>query len=88
MTTTADTQRYIDHLSNLIFFRSRFDDVFTMEICDWMIGPFAANVDKAGVRCKEELLLIRYDGESKSNSRSDGYIKPRQCQMPNLYPSL
>ena len=54
---TVDTQRYIDHLNNLKRdFEGQFNDVLAMEICDWMISSFTANVNKADVTCQEELL--------------------------------
>ena len=74
--TTADTQRYIDYLNNLKKdLESRFDDVLAMEICEWMIKPFSANVNKADVTCQKELLDIRYDEESKTNFDSGGYMQ-------------
>ena len=72
----ADTQKYIDHLNNhKKDLESQFDDVSTMKICDWMINPFTANVNKAYVRCQKELLEIRHDEESKSNFDSGGYMQ-------------
>ena len=60
-----------------------------MEICDWIINPFTAMVNKADVACQEELLVIKHDEESKTNFHSSGYMKPWQNQkMPNLYPNM
>ena len=61
-----------------------------MEICDWMINPFTANVNKAGVTCQEELIEIRRDDEAKTNCDCSGYM--RHChshvminQIPNTW---
>ena len=60
-----------------------------MEICDWIINPFTANVNKTDIACQEELLEIRHDGESKTNFDSDGYVQLlRNHKIPNLYPNM
>ena len=67
---------------------SRFDDVLSMEICDWMISLFTADVNEADVDCQEELLEIRHEGESKTNFDSGSYVQLWQNQkMPNPYPN-
>ena len=60
-----------------------------MEICDWMISHFTANVYIADVTCQGELLEIRHVEEGKTNFDSGGYLQLWQNQkMPNLYPNM
>lgn len=88
--TTIDTQRFIDHLNKLkTDFKTRFNDVLTMEVYDWMINPFTANITEVDVLCQEELLQLRYDDESKGNFNSGGYIQLWQNKkMSNIYPNM
>ena len=88
--TTADREGYIDHLNNpKKDIESRLDGVLAMEICDWIINNFAANVNRANVTCQEELLEITHDEESKANCDSGGYMQLRKNQkIPNLYPNI
>ena len=57
-----------------------------MEICDWLIKSFTADVNKADVACQEELLEIRHDEEGIANFNSGSYKQLwRNQKMENLY---
>ena len=74
--TTVDAQRYVDQLNNLKKdLESRFNNVLAMEVCDWMIVPFTANVNKADVTCLEGVLKIGNDVDSKTNFDRGGYMQ-------------
>ena len=88
--TTADTRRYIHHLNILKkYVESRFDDVLTTKICDWLINHLTAKVNKADVTFQEELFEIIHDEESKTNFYICRHMQLWQSQkMLNPYPNM
>jgi hypothetical protein len=55
--TSGEIESYHSHLIELrIDMDKRFYDNLNLKEYEWMINPFAANVDETDTECQEELL--------------------------------
>ncbi|KAJ8734763.1 hypothetical protein PYW08_014013 [Mythimna loreyi] len=80
---------YFQHLENLnIDFTERYQDIFNLEIPDWVLDPFS-NVNTAmSPQLEEELIELTTNEEIKikfNNGYQEFWL---QKQIPQLYPGL
>ncbi|OAF65296.1 hypothetical protein A3Q56_06987 [Intoshia linei] len=70
--------------------KRRFCDIFELEVCDWMINPFSANVIEVDVNIQEELLEMKYDTHANlyliiMNMKNYGKIQKTSLFIKNFY---
>ncbi|KAL0859501.1 hypothetical protein ABMA27_010658 [Loxostege sticticalis] len=83
-----DIHTYSQHLSALHDdFKTRFEDILTMDIPGWIINPFE-ETEVANVVLQEELLELSTNEELKVKFRKGYQIFWLQAEIPEKYPRL
>ncbi|XP_026331329.1 SCAN domain-containing protein 3-like [Hyposmocoma kahamanoa] len=85
-----DIHTYSQHLSALHDdFKTRFEDMLTMDIPPWIINPFEFDeTEVANVALQEELLEISTNEELKVKFRKGYQTFWLQAEIPEKYPGL
>ena len=83
-----DIHTYSQHLSVLYDdFKTRFEDILTMDIPPWIINPFD-ETEVANVVLQEELLELSTNEELKVKFRKGYPTFWLQAEIPEKYPGL
>ncbi|GBP05596.1 SCAN domain-containing protein 3 [Eumeta japonica] len=83
-----DIHTYSQHLSALHDdFKTRFEDILTMDIPPWIINPFD-ETEVANVVLQEELLELSTNEELKVKFRKGYQTFWLQAEIPEKYPGL
>jgi hypothetical protein len=83
-----DVSAYVQHLNALhTDFKTRFEDVLTMEIPQWIINPYG-DIEESDVMLQEELIGISTNEELKVQFRKGYQQFWLQRDIPVTYPAL
>jgi hypothetical protein len=81
-----DVSANVQHL-NALHFKTRFEDVLTMEIPQWIINPYG-DIEELDVMLQEELIAISTNEELKVQFRKGYQQFWLQRDIPVTYPAL
>ena len=71
-----EKMRYISHMNNLIRnIDCRFDDLFALNIPDFIIDPFNCNISEIDPLIQEDIIDIQNDSKLKILFKNKGYNK-------------